>query len=139
MLQITTTLKIPLKELHFSFARSSGPGGQNVNKVNSKAVLRWQVTKSPSLSEEVRSRFLARQRRRVTAEGELVIAGQRFRDAGRNMADCIERLRAMLTEAAIPPIQRKPTRPSRGSVRRRLQNKLHQAEKKSGRRIEGDA
>lgn len=138
MLQITPRLKIPLQEFEFSFVRSSGPGGQNVNKVNSKAVLRWPVMHSPSLPDEVRSRLLARQRRRITAEGELVITGQRFRDAPRNMADCIERLRAMLLEAASPPAQRKPTRPSRGSVRRRLEDKQRQARKKSTRRAASD-
>lgn len=138
MLVINSRLKIPLGEFQFSFARSSGPGGQNVNKVSSKATLRWPVLESPSLPDSVRERFLARYRRRVTAEGELVISSQRFRDAGRNVADCLEKLRTMLAESAVTPTTRKPTRPTRASVRRRLQAKQRRSRKKQLRRKPGD-
>jgi len=134
MLVINARLKIPLREFRFSFARSSGPGGQNVNKVSSKATLRWPVLESPSLPDSVRRRFLAKYRRRVTAEGELVITSQRFRDAGRNVADCLEKLRTMLAESAVTPKPRKPTKPTRASVRRRLQAKQRQSRKKQLRR-----
>lgn len=134
MLVINPRLKIPLREFRFSFARSSGPGGQNVNKVSTKATLRWPVLTSPSLPDSVRERFLAKYRRRVTAEGELVITSQRFRDAGRNVADCLEKLRAMLAEAAVTPKTRKPTKPTRASVRRRLERKRQHARKKQLRR-----
>jgi ribosome-associated protein len=96
MLIVNPQLRIPLDEFRFSFARSSGPGGQNVNKVNSKAVLHWPLLASPSLPEDVRARLLAKHRRRLTAAGELLLASQRFRDAGRNVSDCLEKLRAML-------------------------------------------
>jgi ribosome-associated protein len=136
MLVVNDRLKIPLREFRFSFARSSGPGGQNVNKLNTKALLRWAVLKSPSLPEPVRSRLLARQRRRVTAEGDLLVSSQRFRDAGRNVADCLEKLRAMLAEAAAVPSPRRPTRPTRASVERRLGQKRRRSQKKRRRRPE---
>ena len=134
MLVVNDQLKIPLREFNFTFARSSGPGGQNVNKLNTKALLRWPVMKSPSLPEAVRRRLLAKVRRRVTAEGELLISSQRFRDAGRNVADCLEKLRKMLAEAAVAPRPRRPTKPTRASVRRRLDQKRRQSQKKQQRR-----
>jgi ribosome-associated protein len=138
MLIINPQLKIPLRELRFTFVRSSGPGGQNVNKLNTKALLRWPVTKSPSLPEAVRRRFLAKYRRRITSEGDLLITSQRFRDAGRNVADCLEKLREMLAEAAVAPKSRRPTRPTRASVQRRLDEKRKHSRKKQQRRPELD-
>jgi ribosome-associated protein len=137
MLIVTSQLQIPLREFEFTFARSSGPGGQNVNKVSSKALLRWPVMTSPSLPEPVRQRLLAKCRRQVTAEGDLLIVSQRFRDAGRNVADCLEKLREMLVAAASPPRPRRPTRPSRSSVRRRIENKRRLSQKKHQRRSGG--
>lgn len=133
-LEISRELSIPLLEIQFSFARSSGPGGQNVNKVNSKALLRWAVTASPSLPEAVRQRFLAKYGNRLTVGGELLITSQRFRDAGRNVSDCLDKLRTMLAETARPPRPRRPTKPSRSSVRRRLSQKRARSEKKGSRR-----
>lgn len=134
MLVINRRLKIPLREFDFTFARSSGPGGQNVNKVNTKATLRWAVATSPSLPDDVRRRFMAAFRRRITSGGDLLVTSQRFRDAGRNVADCLEKLRAMLAQAAEPPKRRKATRPTRASVRRRLEDKRKMARKKQLRR-----
>jgi ribosome-associated protein len=134
MLIVSPGLQIPLSEIEFSFARSSGPGGQNVNKVNSKAWLRWPVLASPSLPPAVRERFLAKYGSRVTADGDLLLASQRHRDQGRNVADCLEKLRAMLFEAARPPVRRKKTKPSRGSITRRLEGKRQKSRKKQGRR-----
>lgn len=134
MLVINPRLKIPLREFEFTFARSSGPGGQNVNKVNTKATLRWAVASSPSLPEDVRQRLMVTRRRRITSGGELLVTSQRFRDAGRNVADCLEKLRAMLAEAAEPPKRRKPTKPTRASVRRRLEQKGRRSRKKLLRR-----
>ena len=96
MLVVNESLRVPLREFSFTFSRSSGPGGQNVAKVSTKATLRWRVSTTRSLPAGVRERFLARYARRITSDGELVISSQRFRDQGRNVADCLERLRQML-------------------------------------------
>ncbi len=133
MLIVTPNLRIPLREFRISYARSGGPGGQNVNKVNSKAVLRWAAIRSPSLPEPVRQRLLAKHRRRITADGDLLVVSQRFRDAGRNVADCLEKLRAILLEAAQPCRLRKASRRTRGSIERRLAQKRRQSQKKRER------
>jgi ribosome-associated protein len=139
MLIITPDLRIPLREFHFTFARSGGPGGQNVNKVNSKATLRWPVAHSPSLPDAIRQRLVSNCGGRMTATGDLLVTSQRFRDAGRNVADCLEKLRRMIADAALPPKPRRPTRRSRGSVERRLQEKRHRGARKQNRRISGEA
>lgn len=134
MLSINPDIQIPLEEFEFSFARSGGPGGQNVNKVNSKAILRWAVLVSPSLTEEVRNRFLAKFARRLTGDGELILTSQKYRDQGRNVADCLEKLREMIGSVASRPTLRRPTKPTYGSIQRRTQLKQEQSQKKQQRR-----
>lgn len=134
MLVVNQQIAIPMSEFEFSYVRSSGPGGQNVNKVNSKAQMRWPVVSSPSLPPGVRQRFLARYRARITADGDLLIVSQRYRDQNRNQADCLEKLRAMLLEVAVPPKPRKKTKPGRGAIERRLKQKRMTTEKKQSRR-----
>jgi len=138
MLVVNSRIRIPASELSFTFARSSGPGGQNVNKVSSKAVLRWPVATSESLPQQVRERFLARYGNRVTTEGEVIITSQRYRDQGRNVADALDKLREMLLAVAVPPRKRKPTRPSYASVVRRKESKRVQSKKKQMRRRVSD-
>lgn len=135
MLEVNDRIAIPLKELDFTFSRSSGPGGQNVNKVNSKVTLHWAVTASPSLPDDVRERFVHRFANRISVEGKVVITSQRYRDQGRNVADCTEKLRAMIAEAAVAPRQRKKTKPSRGAKERRLREKRAASAKKQLRRL----
>lgn len=133
MLVVNERLSVPLREFRISFARSAGPGGQNVNKVNSKAVLRWSPAESPSLPDDVRRRLLSRYAHRLTSDGTLILTSQRFRDAGRNVADCLEKLRGMLADVARTPKPRKATRPSRGSVLRRLEQKRARSDQKRAR------
>ncbi len=138
MLVVNKRIQVPLREFRFTFARSPGPGGQNVNKVNSKATLHWNVTNTTSLPEAVRGRFLKVFHRRVNQDGELFLSSSRFRDQGRNVADCLEKLRGMLAEVAVAKTVRKKTKPSAGAKRRRLDDKRRQSDKKRQRRAVGD-
>ncbi|HSX61943.1 MAG TPA: alternative ribosome rescue aminoacyl-tRNA hydrolase ArfB [Tahibacter sp.] len=123
MLEVTPQIRIPDDELSESFVRSSGPGGQNVNKVASAVELRFDVARSPSLPETVRQRLLARRDRRLTDDGVLVIAANRFRDQGRNREDARARLAEIVRAATIVPKKRIATKPTKGSQERRLQEK----------------
>jgi len=134
LMDITDTIHIPDDELHFTFARSGGPGGQNVNKVESKAILHWSLAANTTLPEEVKQRLRTQQGGRLTTDGELVIQGQRFRDQAKNIDDCRERLRQMVIEALHPPKPRRPTKPTKASKRRRVEAKRQQSQRKAGRR-----
>jgi len=134
MLEINERIRIPEDEFDWSFVRSGGPGGQNVNKVASKAVLRWDVANSPSRPDDVKTRFRAQQHRRITGEGELVLASQRYRDQDRNRQDCLEKLREWVQQATVVPKARKKTRPSRGARERRLADKRRRSATKATRR-----
>lgn len=134
MLVVNSRIRIPESELQWSFARSSGPGGQNVNKVSSKAVLRWQVAESAALPDDVRQRFLSRFRSRLTGDGALIVTSQRYRDQPRNIDDAKDKLAAMIATVAVPPKKRKPTKPSRAAVARRLESKQARSRKKQLRR-----
>ena len=133
MLDVTAKIKIPLREICFSFTRSSGPGGQNVNKVNSKVVLRWNVFDSRYISEDVRIRFIEKYYRRINEDGDVVITSDRFRDQPRNVADCLGKLRSLLLDVATPPRKRVATRPSKAAKEVRLKDKRIQSEKKKKR------
>jgi len=137
MLEVTNAIRIPLDEFEWSFARSGGPGGQNVNKVASKAVLRWNFDQSPSVPADVKERFRARFPSRLTTEGQLVLSSELTRDQGRNRDDCLAKLADMLRSVAVPPRVRRPTRPSRASQRRRVDAKRRQSARKAGRRGPG--
>lgn len=128
------TYNIPEDELHWTYVRSSGPGGQNVNKVASKAVLRWNLMASSSVPEWVKARLRTLQRRRVTGEGDLVLSSQRYRDQERNRQDCLEKLQEMLRQASELPKVRKATKPHRGAHAARLREKKLRSAVKSQRR-----
>jgi ribosome-associated protein len=136
-MEITESISVPDSELTWDFARSGGPGGQNVNKVASKAILRWNLPANTSLPADVKQRLSLAQRSRITTEGDLVIQGQRFRDQGKNIDDCREKLRLMILQALHVPKPRRPTKPSRASKLRRLAAKKQQAQRKAGRRPPG--
>ena len=134
MLKIDDQLSIPLSEFRWEFSRSGGPGGQNVNKVNSKVLLRWNPAASPSLPAPVRDRLLRLVAHRLTGAGELLVTSQATRDQGRNLDDCLEKVRALVLKAATPPKPRRPTRPTLASKRRRAEAKARRADVKRGRR-----
>ncbi len=132
-LRVGDRIRVEGGELRFQFARSAGAGGQNVNKVSSKAILRWAVGSAPGLPPDVRERFRCRFARRITRDGELVLTSQRFRDQRRNVEDCLDKLAAMLAQVADAPVPRRPTRPGRGSAERRLRDKRTRSALKSQR------
>lgn len=134
MLRVNDQIAVPLQEFAWEFVRSSGPGGQNVNKVHSKAVLRWQPGQSPSLPADVRERLLRLLKSRLTGQGELIVTSQRTRDQGRNVADCLEKLRGWILRAAAQPKPRRASRPTRASQARRVEAKLHRSATKRLRR-----
>ena len=134
-LRINARFEIPRAEFSLSFVRSSGPGGQNVNKVNSKVQLHWLVTRSRSLPEDVRLRFVARYARQINGRGELVLSSQRYRDQSKNIDDCLAKLREMVLAVATPPKRRKKTRPPRSAGENRLQEKRATSDKKRRRTL----
>jgi ribosome-associated protein len=127
-------MPIPESELRWSFTRSGGPGGQNVNKVASKAVLHWHVASSRALPEEVKARLQVQQHRRINDRGELVLSSERYRDQGRNIADCRQKLEELVRQAAKVPRPRKKTRPSAASRLKRREAKRRRAAVKQRRR-----
>ena len=133
-LSITPQWQIPLDEFEFTYTRSSGPGGQNVNKVASRATLRWAAMASPSWPPGVRERFAEQFPTRLTNEGEVLISSQKFRDQDLNRTDCLEKLRELLVTVARPPKRRHKTKPTRGSKERRLRAKRDRSEVKNLRR-----
>ena len=122
------------KEIRLEFVRSSGPGGQNVNKVATAVMLRFDVRRSPSLSAGTKKRLVRLAGKRMTAEGILVIKADRHRTQDRNRQDALERLMQLIRKASQQPKHRIKTRPSAAARERRLAGKLHRSRKKRLRR-----
>jgi ribosome-associated protein len=120
---ITNEISIADRELDWDFIRSSGPGGQNVNKVATAAQLRFDAMRSPSLTAEVRDRLIRLAGKRATSDGVLVIQARRFRTQEANKKDAIARLEELIRKALVRPVVRRPTRPSRRAKQRRMELK----------------
>ena len=134
MIRVTDTITLDEREISEEFVRSSGPGGQNVNKVSTAVQLRFSVAGSPSLTEKVRMRLMKLAGKRVTSEGILVIDAQRFRTQLRNRQDAIQRLVDLIKKAAERPRLRRRTKPPAGVKERRLEAKRMRSQIKKQRR-----
>jgi ribosome-associated protein len=134
MIRITAKISIDEREIDESFVRSSGPGGQNVNKLSTAVQLRFDVRHSPSLPPDVAERLERLAGARLTRDGVLVIIAQRHRTQVRNRQDALDRLIDLIRRAAIPPVTRRPTRPTMASRKRRIEGKKHRADVKKQRR-----
>jgi len=134
MIHITPTLSIDESELQEQFIRASGPGGQNVNKVETAVQLRFDAGHSPSLPEDVRARLAKLAGRRMTEDGMLIIEAKRFRTQGRNREDALQRLVELIRQATEVPKPRKKTKPTKASEKRRLETKQRRGDAKKLRR-----
>ena len=130
---VDAKIEIPDSEFEFSFARSGGPGGQNVNKVNSKVFMRWPIAISQSVNYAVKGRLIDKFANRLNDEGVLVLSSQKFRDQKRNIDDCLAKLDEMLAAVINQPKLRTATRPTLASKERRITGKLINKAKKQSR------
>ena len=135
MIQVTPTLSLDEKEVELSFIRSSGPGGQNVNKVATAVQLRFDAAHSPSLTDSMYRRLIALAGRRATTEGVIVITANRHRTQEMNRKDAIDRLVELVEKASHAPKRRVATRVSKGQKKQRLEHKRKRSGVKSGRRV----
>ena len=127
MLEINSDIAIKSSELHFDFVRSSGPGGQNVNKVASAVQLRFDIRNSTSIPEEIKPKLIKMAGKRVTSEGILVLDARTSRSQSQNRAEALERLRTLILKALQKPKPRRKTKPTLASIEKRLRNKKARA------------
>ena len=137
MIHVTAAIAIPEREVRFEYVRSSGPGGQNVNKVATAVQLRFNVAGSCALPPDVRQRLLRLAGKRVTVDGVLIIDARRYRTQERNRSDATERLVGLIRKAASPPTVRRKTRATRASRERRLVKKQRRGAVKRMRKAPG--
>jgi len=135
MLQITESIALGDDEITWAFSRSGGPGGQNVNKVASKAQLSWYLDGTAAIAEPVKTRLKKAHPSCLTQEGYLLITSQESRDQGRNKEICLEKLAEYLQTASIPPKKRFATKPTKSSKRRRAADKRQNADRKENRKL----
>jgi ribosome-associated protein len=135
MIEIDNKIFIPESELQFNFIRSSGPGGQNVNKVSTAVQLRFDIINSPSLAEEVKVRLIAASGNKVTKEGILIIEAKRFRTQESNKQDALKRFTELIRKAERKPKKRITTKPSQESKKKRIEEKKKRSETKKLRRV----
>jgi len=133
MIQVTPSIAIDESEIEESFVRASGPGGQHVNKVSSAVQLKFDIRRSPSLPNDVALRMMKLAGSRLTQDGVVVIVAQAQRSQKRNREEALERLLELIREAAIRPLTRRPTKPTKASKERRLVSKDRRASIKAGR------
>jgi ribosome-associated protein len=133
-LRVNPRLTIPLDELEFRASRASGPGGQSVNTTSSRVELRWDVLRSRALDPSQRELIMERLAHRLTEDGVLILHGSEHRSQHRNRAAVIARLRTLVADAVRPPTPRRATRPTRSSIRRRLEGKRLRSRTKGLRR-----
>jgi ribosome-associated protein len=133
MIRITDQIALDENEIEESFIRSSGPGGQNVNKVSSAVQIRFDARRSRSLPDAVAIRLMRLAGSKLTQDGVIVITAQRHRDQARNRVDAVERLADLIREASIPPVPRRATKPTKASKERRLEGKAKRSGIKSMR------
>ena len=133
MISITDSITLDEDELEFSFIRASGPGGQNVNKVSSAVQMRFDARRSSSLSNDVSVRLQKLAGSRLTLDGVIVITANRFRTQEMNKKDATERLVDLIAKAAVAPVKRRPTKPTKAAKERRLEGKARRSSVKAMR------
>ena len=125
--------EIPFHEMDFTYARSRGPGGQNVNKTNSAAILRWNLFTTQVFSEETKAKLANKLQSQLTVDGDLLVRSEVHRDQDQNRSECIRKLHEILRKALFVPRKRIATKPTRSSQRKRVESKVKRGEVKQGR------